>query len=79
MGTRDASNDDLFGINVAGDIHVMQQGREITPGDGDAFLLNVAVARSRSPVRSEPRLPDCAYLAMRSRRSCQASPKTRYG
>ena len=54
-GTPRAGNDDLFfGINVAGSGVVMQRGREITPGDGDAFLLNLdagAFAVSR-PARS---------------------------
>ena len=35
--------DDLFlGVNLAGSCHVAQRGREITLGDGDATLLNLA-------------------------------------
>lgn len=42
-GTPHSGNDDLFfGVNLAGHESVTQRGREITPGDGDAFLLNVA-------------------------------------
>src|SRR5215813_2162361 len=40
-GTPRAGNDDLFfGINVAGHGVVTQRGREIIPGNGDAFLLS---------------------------------------
>jgi AraC-like DNA-binding protein len=43
VGTADTITDDLFfGINVAGYTSVVQRRREITPGHGDAFLLNVA-------------------------------------
>lgn len=42
-GTTQAAKDDLFfGVNVAGHGTLMQRGREIATGDGDAFLLNVA-------------------------------------
>jgi len=55
-GTPQAGSDDLFfGMNVAGEGAVVQRGREIIPGDGDAFLLNTgagAFAISR-PKRSQ--------------------------
>jgi AraC-like DNA-binding protein len=45
-GTPGTENDDLFfGLNVAGQCSVVQRGYEITPGDGDAFLLNLAAGR----------------------------------
>jgi len=44
-GTPRAGNDDLFfGINVVGHGVVRQRGREIIPGNGDAFLLGNAGA-----------------------------------
>jgi AraC-like DNA-binding protein len=42
-GTPRTENDDLFfGFNVAGQCNIVQRGREISPGEGDAFLLNLA-------------------------------------
>jgi hypothetical protein len=41
-GNAQRRNDDLFfGINVAGHGTVVQREREITTGDGDAFLLDI--------------------------------------
>ena len=37
---RDVNDDLFFGINVAGHGVVTQRGREIIPGNGDAFLLS---------------------------------------
>jgi AraC-like DNA-binding protein len=41
-GGRADADDLFFGLNVAGFGTIVQRGREITPGDGDAFVVNTA-------------------------------------